>query len=56
MRGSHRLYTREWNEYDRTVREKGFPFSTLEASLPKMFLALYVAFIIGVLVVLVVLR
>jgi hypothetical protein len=48
MLGSRRLYTREWEEYDGRVREKGFPFTTLESSLPKMFFLLYVAFIAGV--------
>ena len=50
MSGSHRLYTREWNEYDDGVRRRGFPFSTLESLLPKLFLGLYGAYTLGLLV------
>lgn len=52
MIGSHRLYKREWDEYDSTVRKRGFPFSALEAVLPKLFLILYVAYVLGLAVVL----
>jgi len=47
MPGSHRLYSREWNEYDESIRARGFRFSALESSLPKLFLLLYAAFAVG---------
>lgn len=52
MRGSHRLYTREWNEFDEKIRDRGFPFSKLEAALPLLFALLYVAYVIGLVLVL----
>ena len=47
MSGSRQLYTREWEHRDPRVDRKGFPFSALEAALPKLFMALYVAYAIG---------
>ena len=47
MSGSRQLYTREWENRDPQVDRKGFPFSALEAALPKLFMALYVAYALG---------
>lgn len=52
MLGSHRLYSREWNEYDESIRTRGFRFSALESSLPKLFLLLYAAYVVGLAVML----
>lgn len=53
MAGSHRLYTRESEEYLAGRRpDQGFPFSRLEASLPWLFVGLYICYVIGLAIML----
>ena len=51
MSGSRQTYTREWEHRDSQAHRKGFPFTTLEAALPKVFLGLYMAYAIGLMLV-----
>ena len=48
MAGSHRIYTREWENYlGARQPDKGFPFSKLESALPLLFIGLYISYLPG---------
>ncbi len=51
MEGSYRMYTREWEEFfkPRAGKER-FGFSRLEIWLPRLFIALYVLYGVGLVV------
>jgi hypothetical protein len=48
MEGSHRFYTKEWEHfYRRDEQRERFGFSDVELWLPRMFLAVYVVYVTG---------
>ena len=52
LAGSHRIYTKEWEDFFRPRQKKGgIGFSQLEAWLPRLFMGMYLVYIITVVTV-----